>query len=260
MHFRNLTLDPVVVEASAPLSEVAEALTRCGGGRHLPVLDGGRLLGVVTRESVDDQGVLRDGVWLGWGKAQVARDLVTIVPQVGAHGLDEALDALLDHPCALIVDDEGGLLGLMTEHDGVRIALDQCPPDQSARSIASAPVRTVDADELACKAARQMDWHHTRHLVIVDEGQPLGVVSERDLVAEGVDQGRQLTVREVWRERPFVSVPEDALLVDVAQQMLDEHIGCVPLVDGAGRPVAILSRRDLVRFALGSRSERGALG
>lgn len=258
MRFRNLTLDPVTVRRSTPIPEVARAMAKCGG-RHLPVLEDGRVLGVVTKSDLDDQGLLSDSVWTGWGDARVAGDLLTEVPTVGPQGLDAALEALLDHPCALVVDDDGSLLGLMTEHDGVRIALDQAPPDQPALSVASAPVRTIEADAPASQALKEMAWHHARHLVIVEDGAPIGVLSERDLKAEGIETGRDLTVAEVWRERPFVTAPDDALLADVAQHMLDEHIGCVPLVDRRGTPVAVLTRRDLVRFALGGRRERRAM-
>jgi CBS domain-containing protein len=255
MRFRNLTLDPVTVEPGTPLQAVAEAFEKAGG-HQLPVVRGSKVLGVVTREDLDDQGVLESGQWVGWGTATTAEDLLHEVPLVGPQGLDEGLEALLEHPCAVVVDDEGGLLGLMTEHDAVRVAIDQMPPDQSALSVASAPVRTIDASAPASRAAEVMKWHHARHLVIVDAS---GVISQRDLVAEGVDEGRELTVGEVWRERPFVTVPDDALLIEVAQQMLDERIGSVPLVDASGTPVAILTRRDLVRFALGGRRERRAM-
>ncbi|MEZ4321447.1 MAG: CBS domain-containing protein [Myxococcota bacterium] len=259
MHLRHITLKPVAVDADVSVEDAARAI-EASGGRHLPVVQAGRVLGVVLGASIDDQGLLRQGTWVGWGRATTARDLLTVVPQVTLVGEsrtpDEALDALLDHPCVLLVDDEGALLGLMTEHDGVRVALERLGPDDPALPAASAPVRTIGVDDPGGDGLQRMGWHHTRHLVLVDGDRPIGVVSERDLKAEGVHEGRSLSMGEVWRERPLVSAPATATLMEVATRIVDERVGCLPLLDEGGAPVGILTRRDLIRIALGGRRDR----
>ena len=54
-----------------------------------------------------------------------------------------------------------------------------------------------------------------------------------------------VTVRDVMTEAPK-SVLESDNLVHVARVMRDEDVGCVPVVDDAGRLMGMLTDRDLV--------------
>lgn len=255
----DLTVSPVCVDIHDSVETVARAFQRTEG-RQVPVLSEGAPVGIVRREDVDDQGTLRGSIWLAWGRANTARDLVRPAPVIDAleRGAAEgALLALLDHPCVLIrIADE--LFALFTEHDGVRVALERATLANPALPIASAPPRTIDFDATGICAVRRMDWHGIRHLLVLDEGTLIGVVSERDVAAEGVASGRELKVGEIWRERPLIAVPQNASVCEVALLMLEHHVGCVPLLDGDRRPVAVLTRRDLVRFAVYGEVERRA--
>jgi CBS domain-containing protein len=259
LSIEQLSVSPVSVDVEASLEDVARAFEQTEG-RQLPVFSEGAPVGVVRREDLADQGMLRDGIWIQWGEEAHARGLVQPVPVIDAAdpgARERALSALLDHPCALIriADD---VFAILTEHDGVRIAVEQAPSDILAIAVASAPPRTIEFDKPAICAVRNMGWHHTRHLLLMEDERLIGVISERDLASEGISSGRELTVGEVWRERPLIAATDEAGLTEVAMQMLDHHIGCVPIVDGEGKPVAVLTRRDLVRFAAGGSKERRA--
>ncbi len=43
-----------------------------------------------------------------------------------------------------------------------------------------------------------------------------------------------------------VYIDHEAGITEVAQMMREEHVGCVVVVDGAGRPIGMLTDRDLV--------------
>ncbi len=259
MQLSELTVSPVCVDIQDSLETAARAFTRTEG-RQLPVLCEGAPCGVVRREDIDDQGVLRGSIWMAWGRARTVRELVRPVPVIDAletGAMERALTALLEHACVLIrISDE--VFAIFTEHDGVRIALERSTLATAALPIATAPPRTIGFDAPGECAVRTMNWHHTRHLLVMDDGELLGVISERDLSAEGIARGRQLTVGEVWRERPLIAVPKDASICEVALRMLEHHVGCVPLLDDARRAVAVLTRRDLVRFAVFGETERRA--
>ena len=51
---------------------------------------------------------------------------------------------------------------------------------------------------------------------------------------------------ERFTRRELVTVTPDQSVVDVARLMASTHVGCVVVIDGGGRPVGILTDRDLV--------------
>ena len=120
------------VEAASPDETVLDARGRFrdGGFRHLPVVDGERLLGVVS-----DRDVLRAaGPSLGATafdgdtgpgldrtlREIMARDLVTADPTMS---VEEAADTMLrEDVSALPVLSEGRLVGIVTTADVLRMA------------------------------------------------------------------------------------------------------------------------------------------
>jgi CBS domain-containing protein len=61
--------------------------------------------------------------------------------------------------------------------------------DLTAADLAASEVVTVEPTLALSEAARLMDEHGTAHLVVVDDGRPIGVVSSLD-VAGVVAWGR----------------------------------------------------------------------
>ena len=104
-------------------------------------------------------------------------------------------------------------------------------PDQTLRSVAhSMWVENVGA------------------LVVGDELRPLGIISERDLVSQ-IGQGADLdavTAEQVMTSY-FVAARVGDTLDDAAYQMLEDAIRHLPLLDGNGRVVGMVSVRDLLR-------------
>jgi CBS domain-containing protein len=90
---------------------------------------------------------------------------------------------------ALVLDGER-LLGIFTERDLlVRIvAAGLDPARTSVCEVMTTDPETIDAEELVDQAIRRMDEDDLRHLVVVDGGRVLGVLSTRDIPA--LAQGR----------------------------------------------------------------------
>ncbi len=58
-----------------------------------------------------------------------------------------------------------------------------------------------------------------------------------------------MTVASILKQKPdrLISVPETASLADVASTLTRENIGAVPVLDGKGEMIGIVSERDIVR-------------
>jgi CBS domain-containing protein len=79
----------------------------------------------------------------------------------------------------------GKLVGIVTEHDLVRAIADGVDPKQArAEVVMSANPATVGQDEEVSVVAMKMMRLGIRHLPVLDSaGQPIGLLSARDLVA-----------------------------------------------------------------------------
>jgi CBS domain-containing protein len=79
----------------------------------------------------------------------------------------------------------GRLVGIVTEHDLVRAIADGVDPKQAlAEVVMSANPATVGEDEEVSVVAVKMMRLGIRHLPVLDSaGQPIGLLSARDLVA-----------------------------------------------------------------------------
>jgi CBS domain-containing protein len=74
-------------------------------------------------------------------------------------------------------------------------------------------------------------------------GKVVGVVSEADLIGKS-----GATVGEVMTS-PAVTVSESTGLEHVAEQLTQQRIRRVPVVNGQGALIGIVSRRDVLRWA-----------
>lgn len=82
------------------------------------------------------------------------------------------------------VDESGRPLGILTLHDVLdRIAIPQIDLDQPVINILSTTLSTLPPQALAHEAALMMAKHGFRHVLVVENGKLVGLVSEKDLFA-----------------------------------------------------------------------------
>jgi CBS domain-containing protein len=108
-------------------------------------------------------------------------------------------------------------------------------------------VTVVEGDTLSM-ARQVMLWHGIRHLIVLRDGRPVGVLSERDIIAHvtgaQVPGELQTTVGEVMSS-PVEFVHPSATLADAAAVMASRTIGCLP-VQEEGELVGIVTNTDLL--------------
>ncbi len=81
-------------------------------------------------------------------------------------------------------DADGRPLGIMTLHDVLdRIALPQIDLDQPVIEVMSMQLSVLPPQALAHEAALMMAKHGFRHVLVVEDGKLVGLVSEKDLFA-----------------------------------------------------------------------------
>jgi|ERR687888_1220063 CBS domain-containing protein len=104
---------------------------------------------------------------------------------------------------------------------------------------------TNRADETLGEAARKMWKQQTGSLLVMDEDELLGIITERDIL-KAVATGTKLDGTSVGEAmtKDVITIHPGASLREAARVMTDKWIRHLPVVE-RGKVVGILSQRDL---------------
>ncbi len=116
--------------------------------------------------------------------------------------------------------------------------------------IMTKKVITVSAKEKVSKALAIMAKHDIGSLVVVDKGQPVGILTERDIVRRLVKDWKipDVPVDDLM-SHPLITAEPETPSWEAFRIMLKKRIRRLPLVDG-GKLVGIVTERDLFRWVL----------
>lgn len=121
----------------------------------------------------------------------------------------------------------------------------------TASQAMTRPVLTIDATESLWDAWQLLSVSGLRHLVVVDDGRCLGVISDRMILTDiplAEDRMRNRGVGDLLSGAPARFVLGTAPLADVARTMARYSAEAVPVLDDQGRLVGIVTGSDLVRW------------
>ncbi|MGA2462015.1 MAG: CBS domain-containing protein [Candidatus Bathyarchaeia archaeon] len=116
----------------------------------------------------------------------ITRPLLTIPP--GATLIDAA-KVMVENNLGLLVicdaEDKTKVAGVISERDIIKSIVSGKLLNAPVAEVSTKHVVTVKANSEVAEAAKAMNKHRIRHVVVVDEhNKPIGVVSMRDLVGE----------------------------------------------------------------------------
>lgn len=115
----------------------------------------------------------------------------------------------------------------------------------------------IDAAKTMKDAEKEMSQHGIRHLPVMDGGQLIGIVSDRDIkMASGLagSEPGLLRVKDICHEHPYVVEPQ-AHLKEVAATMADKRYGSALVVQN-GRLVGILTMVDICKALVKTLEDR----
>ncbi len=124
--------------------------------------------------------------------------------------------------------------------------------------VMSRRVVTVELDDKLSAVKQIFDTMKFHHLLAVENGELLGVISDRDLlralspyIGSTVETPRDAAtlnrrVHQIMTRKP-VTLPPQADISEAIALFLDKSISCIPIVDKQGAPVGIVSWRDVLR-------------
>jgi CBS domain-containing protein len=124
-------------------------------------------------------------------RRQVTRDVVS----VGASETMRAAAQLMEERKigSVAVRDGARILGLVTERDLMRtVCVLGIDPGRPVRDAMRTSIPRVDASSSEAETASLMRDHTTRHLLVEEDGQVVGVVSMRDIIQLMIDEKEHL--------------------------------------------------------------------
>lgn len=119
---------------------------------------------------------------------------------------------------------------------------------------------TLEEDDALIQVDDLLKRHHIRHVPVVQGRRLVGMVSHRDLIRALARQpagkaAQPLGVRDVMT-RDVETVAPDASARQAIEKLLDRRFGCLPVVDGQGELVGLVTESDFLRLALELLKER----
>jgi acetoin utilization protein AcuB len=117
---------------------------------------------------------------------------------------------------------------------------------------------TVGPDVTFPEAVNLLRKNKIRRLPVLEDGQLVGIVEEKDLLSNQPSPATSLSVHEMYyllerlrvrqmMTRPVITVEGDCPLEEAARIMVEHTIGCLPVMDGA-RLAGIITETDIFKI------------
>lgn len=125
--------------------------------------------------------------------------------------------------------------------------------------IMTQPVLTVGLDDSVSDIEEIFIKSKVRHILVVEEGELFGVVSERDLLRamNPYLEARIYTTRDLAALnqrvhqiviRKPIALNVNASIDDVINTFKNIRVGCIPILDDNNWPVGVVTRGDIFKF------------
>ena len=249
------------ITESDPLGAAYAAMNR-SHIRHLPVMSGDRLVGMLSeRDVLAARARAEGGAW--W--TIPVRDAMHAPVQTA--GPDDSLTEIAGRMAAakigaVPVVERGKLLGIATVSDVLNAEVREAMGPSSPAIAIAADIMTaypfaVRPDAFLVDAVEKMVAHHMRHLPVVDDKSAIvGILSDRDVrtavgdptvyLGDRTSSVAQYRVRDVMA-KPGATVLFDTPVAELARRFADERLGALPIVDRFGALIGIISYVDVLR-------------
>ena len=118
-------------------------------------------------------------------------------------------------------------------------------------SLMKTEMITVKPDDLVSDAARSMSQNHVGAVLVIEDGEMKGIVSERDVVTRVVAEGRDPATTRVSEisTADVVDVDVGTHVRKCAEMQYAMGVRHLPVTDN-GKPVGILSSRDFLAYVV----------
>ncbi len=127
------------------------------------------------------------------------------------------------------------------------------PKEDTVAAIMTRKLVTVSFDAPVKKALATMIRRDIGSVIVLKKGEPVGIITERDVTRNSLlpTRGKKVYERPVTRfmSHPLITVPSTTPMWKAFEMMVTRRIRRLP-IERQGRLVGIVTERDLFKWAL----------
>jgi CBS domain-containing protein len=229
-----------------------------GSERHTPSIYGGKntmatnKLGLSPSQSCENQipdsplGAANTacGSWLEVGEV-MNEDIASIDAQSSVASAARIMST--NKISCLIVSCDGYLSGIVTETDILKkVAMTgHTFHRMKIEQIMSSPIRSIPYNSTVMDASKIMEVENIRRLVVLKEGQPVGIITQTDTVRVLASYTASIEVSEILTKEAVV-ITSSATARQAAELMASQDISCLVVTENS-TIVGIFTERDLLK-------------
>lgn len=247
---------PITVSGSDSLDELMRTMEH-NQVRHLPVMDGEKVLGVLS-----DRDLLAA---TGWRSEEVRDGTETagellLAPPICCSPDDSVVMVAVDLTsrqigCMPVIEDDK-LVGIVTEMDLLRAYVKLARTDAGSKNL-SDPVEKLMTTGLSTLSPHStleeaLELEHARavrHLPVVEKSHLVGIISDRDLCqALGAELPPETPISKIMSADPLTIGPHEPVSQG-AMYLLEGKISALPVSDH-GKLMGILALSDLLHHCI----------
>jgi len=124
--------------------------------------------------------------------------------------------------------------------------------DIPVKEVMTRDVCTASKDESLLDASRKMLEFGVGSVIIVEDGRPIGIVTERDILKKVVARNRvpsRVKLKEIMSS-PLITIKPTTSLREAADIMRKRGIRRLPIIDDNGNLVGIITDNDILSVAI----------
>ncbi|ADC69534.1 putative signal transduction protein with CBS domains [Methanocaldococcus sp. FS406-22] len=176
--------------------------------------------------------------------------------------IDDAIETFLTKNVggAPIVNDDNQLISLITERDVIRALLDKIDESETIDGYITRKVIVATPGERLKDVARTMVRNGFRRLPVVSEERLVGIITSTDFIkllgsdwafnhmqTGNVREITNVRMEEIMK-RDVITAKEGDKLKDIAEIMVTNDIGALPVVDDDLRIKGIITEKDVLSY------------
>ena len=127
------------------------------------------------------------------------------------------------------------------------------------KEVMNKEIHTVSPEDRVVHARRILLDSDIGRIPVVNEGKVVGIIADREIafafakikksfsMGQQHHQIRELLVKDVMK-RNVITVNEDVTVKDTVDIMIDQGVGCIPIVDKNEKIMGMVTRTDLLKL------------
>ena len=249
-----MTREVISVDKSDDLRRVIDLMEKHDITK-IPVLDDGRLVGIVTDNKIADKlgSIRKKGIPAAKMHASsvMEKNFESLSPTME---VEEILKTVGEPGLTMLPVVEGKKFeGVITKADLLSLVKSGEPIEKIMKKV----LYSVSPTDRVVHARRILLDNDIARLPVLDEGEAVGIIADREIafafaalkrsfsMGHQHHQLRELLVKDVMKT-PVVSADDDITIREAAAIMMEKGVGCLPIVNKEGIVRGMVTRTNLI--------------